>query len=82
MFNIKKKSGMAVYFNKVKMSTHDREPVLMTSFDDQKGMPNLVSIFDTHYFSKWTEIPRMFSFSQKVGSTTHVIFFLLFGFCR
>lgn len=69
MFNIKKKGGMTVYFNKVQMSTHEGEPVLMTSFADQKGMPNLVSIFDTHYFSKWTEIPRMFSFSQKVGST-------------
>lgn len=58
---------MTVYFNKLSISTKEGEPMLMTSFEEQKGMPHLVSIFDTQYFRKWTEIPRGLSFHHKVG---------------
>ncbi|XP_052069577.1 regulator of G-protein signaling 6-like isoform X1 [Mytilus californianus] len=57
---------MTVYFNKLSISTQEGEPMLMTSFEEQKGMPHLVSIFDTQYFRKWTEIPRGLSFHHKM----------------
>ena len=65
---------MTVYFNKLTMGKDDSEPTLMTSFEDQKGMPHLVSIFDTHYFSKWTEIPRGLPYYKKVGFVINIMF--------
>ena len=60
---------MTVHFNKISIISEEGKSNLMTSFSDQKGMPHLVSFFDTQYFSKWTEIPRALSFPHKVGYT-------------